>query len=192
MQRHGWVLLFHDCIIQQLRRLQHASERALHKNPKDAKSNANVKLFSAISRLVFETIPTDPNHERYKQGNTLGSAHRHWRRAKIGSRFRLFFRYDTRTKIIIYAWVNDKNSLRAEGSLTDPYATFKRIPQQVSKLDRVAFLAADRAAFQSRQSVDVKGVAAGLAHLDDNSVINRQFVSELINKGTTSAPSRKR
>lgn len=127
MQRHGWVLLVHDCIIQQLRRLQHASERALHKNPKDAKSNANVKLFGAISHLVFETIPADPNHERYKQGNTLGSAHRHWRRAKIGSRFQLFFRYDTRTKIIIYAWVNDKNSLRAEGSLTDPYATFKRM-----------------------------------------------------------------
>jgi toxin YhaV len=57
----------------------------------------------------------------------MGPAYRHWRRAKIGRRFRLFFRFDSRTRIIIYAWVNDENSLRSSGSKSDPYNVFQRM-----------------------------------------------------------------
>ncbi|MCF8091790.1 MAG: type II toxin-antitoxin system YhaV family toxin [Desulfotignum sp.] len=81
---------------------------------------ANVKLFNALSELIFETIPANPNRKRYRQGNTMGPAYRHWRRAKIGRRFRLFFRFDSRSKIIIFAWVNDERTLRASGSKTAP------------------------------------------------------------------------
>lgn len=49
-------------------------------------------------------------------------------RAKIGRRFRLFFRYDSRSKVIIYAWVNDENTLRSAGSKSDPYAVFEKMP----------------------------------------------------------------
>ena len=40
-------------------------------------------------------------------------------------RFRLFFRYNSASKVIIVAWVNDENSLRTYGSKTDAYKVFK-------------------------------------------------------------------
>ena len=58
---------------------------------------------------MLEVIPQDPSRDEYRQGTTLGPRYRHWRRARIGRRFRLFFRYDARAKVIVYAWVNDQS-----------------------------------------------------------------------------------
>jgi toxin YhaV len=125
IQRHGWNLLFHDGVIEQLQKLQAASQRAQAQDPQGFASNAN-----ALSQLMLETVPSDPNREEYRQGNTMGPAFRHWRRAKIGRRFRLFFRFDSKTKIIIFAWVNDENTLRSSGSKSDPYAVFQKMLQR--------------------------------------------------------------
>lgn len=125
-----WSLLFHQCLLEQLERLKKASDKALAANSDTAHTNANVKLYAALAKLMLETIPSDPAREEYRQGNTMGPDYRHWRRAKIGRRFRLFFRYDSRTKVIVYAWVNDANTLRATGSQHDPYTVFQ------SMLDR--------------------------------------------------------
>jgi len=127
MQRYGWTLLFHECVIGQLQRLHAAAQRAEAKDPKKFEHNANVKLFRALSQLMVETIPSDPTRTEYRQGNTLGTAYRHWRRAKIGRRFRLFFRYDERAKIIVFAWVNDEQTLRSAGSQSDPYTVFEKM-----------------------------------------------------------------
>jgi toxin YhaV len=127
IQRNGWNLLFHECLIKQLQKLQAAAERAQKQDPKGYESNANVRLFTALSKLIFEVVPGDPNREEYRQGNTMGAAFRHWRRAKIGRRFRLFFRFDSKTRIIIFAWVNDENTLRASASKSDPYSVFQRM-----------------------------------------------------------------
>lgn len=127
MQRHGWILLFHECIVEQLQKLHAAAERVQRNDPVGFERNANVKLFRALSQLILETVPSDPGRDEYRQGNTLGSAHRHWRRAKIGRRFRLFFRYDSRSKTIVFAWVNDDQTLRAAGSKSDPYAVFGKM-----------------------------------------------------------------
>jgi toxin YhaV len=125
IQRHGWILLFHACVSAQLQKLHAAAERAKQQDPNGF--DANVRLFNALSKLIFEAVPSDPNREEYRQGNTMGPAFRHWRRAKIGRRFRLFFRFDSKSKIIIFAWVNDENTLRSSGSKNDPYAVFKRM-----------------------------------------------------------------
>jgi len=127
MQKHGWTLLFHDCLIEQLQKLKSATNRATESDPEGFEGNANVKLFRALSHLILETIPEDPAREEYRQGNTMGTHYRHWRRAKIGRRFRLFFRYDSKAKLIIYAWVNDEQTLRSTGSKTDPYAMFQKM-----------------------------------------------------------------
>ena len=111
MQRHGWTLLFHDCLIDQLRKLHHVAQRAQRSDPTGFASNANVKLFHALSRLMLEIIPQDPSRDEYRQGSTLGPRYRHWRRVRIGRRFRLFFRYDARARVIVYAWVNDQSTL---------------------------------------------------------------------------------
>jgi len=120
IRRHGWILLFHDGVVEQLQKLHAAASRAQRNDPQGFASNANVKLFRALAQLIYELIPRDPGRDVYRQGNTLGPAHRHWRRARIGSRFRLFFRYDSRSKTIVYAWVNDQQSLRSSGSKSDP------------------------------------------------------------------------
>ncbi len=127
IQRHGWNLLFHDCLSDQLKKLHTAAERAKQQNPESFETNANVRLFGALSKLLFDVVPSDPNREEYRQGNTMGTAFRHWRRAKIGRRFRLFFRFDSKTRIIIFAWVNDENTLRSSGSKSDPYIVFQRM-----------------------------------------------------------------
>ena len=125
IQQSGWTLLFHECLIEQIRKLHTAAERARHRDPEGYRSNANVKLFNALSKLILETVPTDPTRNQYRLGKTMGADYRHWRRAKIGRRFRLFFRYDTKHRIIIYAWVNDHNTQRKAGSKTDPYTVFQ-------------------------------------------------------------------
>ena len=127
IQRHGWNLLFHDCLIEQLQKLEAAASRAKAQDPAGFESNANVKLFDALATLILEVVPGDPNRDEYRQGNTMGPAFRHWRRAKIGRRFRLFFRFDSKTKIIIFAWVNDEHTLRSSGAKTDPYVVFQKM-----------------------------------------------------------------
>jgi toxin YhaV len=127
IQRHGWILLFHACVSAQLQKLHAAADRAKQQDPNGFDANANVRLFNALSKIIFEAVPSDPNREEYRQGNTMGPAFRHWRRAKIGRRFRLFFRFDSKSKIIIFAWVNDENTLRSSGSKNDPYAVFQRM-----------------------------------------------------------------
>lgn len=127
IQRHGWNLLFHDCLIEQLQKLEAASSRAKAQDPEGFESNANVKLFDALATLILQVVPSDPNRDEYRQGNTMGPAFRHWRRAKIGRRFRLFFRFDSKTRIIIFAWVNDEHTLRSSGAKTDPYVVFQKM-----------------------------------------------------------------
>jgi toxin YhaV len=127
MERHGWVLLLHECIVEQLQKLHAAARRAERNDPKGFERNANGKLFRTLSQRILETVPHDPARDEYRHGNTLGPAYRHWRRAKVGRRFRLFFRYDSGAKAIVFAWVNHEQTLRAAGSKSDPYTLFERM-----------------------------------------------------------------
>ena len=124
---NGWTLLFHAAIIGQVKSLAAADGRARKADAKHFRSNANVKLFAALAKLMLEVIPADPSRPEYRQGNTLGAAYRHWFRAKFFGRFRLFFRYDSRSRIIVYAWVNDERTLRQHGGKSDPYEVFRRM-----------------------------------------------------------------
>ena len=127
MQQHGWTLLFHDNLIEQMRKLHAAVLRAQTHDPQGFASNANVKFFRALVHLIQDGVPSDPSRDEYRQGNTLGADYRHWRRAKLGRRYRLFFRYDSKSRTIIYAWINDEQTLRSAGSKSDPYAIFEKM-----------------------------------------------------------------
>ena len=142
IQRHGWNLLFHECLSDQLQKLYAATQRAEQQDPQGFESNANVRLFGGLSKLIFDVVPSDPNREEYRQGNTMGVTFRHWRRAKLGRRFRLFFRFDSKTRVIIFAWVNDENTLRSSGSKSDPYTVFQRMLERGHPPDDWAALVA--------------------------------------------------
>ena len=74
---------------------------------------------------MLDRVPRDPLAPEFRQGNTLGPAHRHWFRTKFAAgRFRLFFRADSASHVIVYAWVNDRDTLRKAGAASDPYAVF--------------------------------------------------------------------
>lgn len=128
---NGWTILFHDMMIGQVKNLADAVEKAKAANPDGDRcgrlhrSNANYRVFAAIAKLVLKTIPGDPANLNYRIGNTMGKAYRHWSRAKFGQRFRLFFRYHSKAKIIVFAWVNDSSTLRTAGARNDPYEVFK-------------------------------------------------------------------
>lgn len=121
----GWTLLFHDTMLGQLGRLAEAARRARCADPDGFRSNANVRVLAAVAKLILRVIPEDPGGQDFRIGNTMGPDYRHWSRAKFGQRFRLFFRYDSRARIIVFAWVNDEGTLRAKGSRTDPYVVFR-------------------------------------------------------------------
>ena len=123
---NGWTLFAHPLFLDQLTRLTAAVETARRKDPDGWRSSANAKLLAQLRRLMFETIPSDPTRPEYRQGGTLGEARKHWFRAKFGAgRFRLFFRYASAPRIIVFAWVNDSQTLRTYGAKTDAYAVFR-------------------------------------------------------------------
>jgi len=123
---HGWTLFGHPCFLDQLERLLDAVEKErVRPNEPDS---ANAKVLAAIATLILDEVPTDPTRPEYRQGDTLGSKRKHWFRAKFGGgRFRLFFRYRSDVRIIVYAWVNDEKTLRTYGKHTDAYAAFTRM-----------------------------------------------------------------
>jgi len=127
LQRNGWTLLFHPCFLDQLVTLIGKVRKIQQRDPEGWRSHRNAKLLAAVRHLVLEKIPTDPTDPAFRQGDTLGPAHRHWFRAKFFQQYRLFFRYHARMRIIAFGWLNDDKSLRAYGSANDAYLTFKRM-----------------------------------------------------------------
>jgi len=122
---HGWKLFVHPSFEHQLQRLVKQVEALAAKNPTGYRELPATKLLATIHRYVREVIPRDPGAAEFRQGNTLGADNRHWFRAKFHERYRLFYRFSSKEKIIVYAWVNDERTLRKAGSRTDPYAAFR-------------------------------------------------------------------
>ena len=121
---HGWTLLFWISFRERWEALRDAAAHARARDPEGYIHAPAVKLFRTVRDLVFKDIPANPDHPRFRQGKTLGGAHSHWRRAKFHQRFRLFFRFHSASRTIVYAWLNDENTLRQAGSQTDPYVVF--------------------------------------------------------------------
>ena len=85
----------------------------------------NRKLLAHVHTLMFDEIPQDPGAARYRHAGTIPGGHREWFRGKTGNgRYRLFYRYDSAARIIVYAWINDCEPLRTYGSNTDAYRVF--------------------------------------------------------------------
>lgn len=124
---NGWRLFAHSLFTQQLERLTAQVEALAARDPATYKNQPATKLLATIRRHILEIIPRNPNAPEFRQGNTLGEDNRQWFRAKFHERYRLFYRFSSREKIIIYAWVNDENSLRKAGAKTDPYTIFRNM-----------------------------------------------------------------
>ena len=125
----GWRLFIHPLCQGQLEKLTARVERLASKDPRGYSSYPAAKLLATINHYIREVIPRDPSSPEFRQGNRLGPDNRHWFRAKFHGRYRLFYRFSTQQRLIIYvlvqAWSNDEEPLRKSGSKTDAYAGFK-------------------------------------------------------------------
>ncbi len=124
---NGWCLLTHSSFQDQFENLVKEVEKNRKKDPLNYKQKNCAKRLAAIQKLIFEKIPQDPTLAEYRQGATLGDEYKHWFRAKFFQQYRLFFRYHLKSKIIVYAWVNDENTKRAYGEKFDAYSVFKKM-----------------------------------------------------------------
>jgi toxin YhaV len=125
MEVNGWRLFQYPLFENQLKRLTEAVEQLSISKPDTYKEHPKAKLLATIHRHVTEIIPRDPNAPEFRQGDTLGPDNRHWFREKFHQRYRLFFRFSSKDRVIVYVWVNDEFTLRKAGSKTDAYAVFK-------------------------------------------------------------------
>ena len=122
---NGWRLYVHPLFDQQFRRLAEQVEALAASDPVGYKNQPAARLLATINRHIREIILRDPGAAAFRQGNTLGSDNRHWFRVKFHERYRLFYRFSSKERVIIYAWVNDEHTLRKAGSRTDPYHVFR-------------------------------------------------------------------
>ncbi len=125
MEVNGWRLFQYVLFENQLNKLTEAVGQLSISQPDTYKEHPKTNLLATIHRYVMESIPRNPNAPEFRQGDTLGPDNRHWFRAKFHQRYRLFFRFSTKDKVIVYVWVNDEFTLRKAGSKTDAYAVFK-------------------------------------------------------------------
>ncbi len=124
---HGWTIFAHPLFLAQIEALAQQVEVLKQKDPVGyVKKNASKRL-TAITRLAFDIIPQAPARPEYRQGGTLGDDHKHWFRAKFFQQYRLFFRYHAPSRVIVFAWGNDKDIKRAYESSDDAYRVFRRM-----------------------------------------------------------------
>jgi toxin YhaV len=122
---NGWTIYAHPLFLDQLDALIVEVDALRAKDPQGYGSKNTSKRLAAITRLMLQDIPQDPSRKEVQQGSTLGAAHRHWRRAKFFQQVRLFFRFHTRSRLIVLGWVNDTDTKRAYGSKSDAYRVFQ-------------------------------------------------------------------
>jgi toxin YhaV len=122
----GWTIIALPLFLEQIEKLVSATE-AERAGPA-GQAGPNAKLLAHLLDLAFDKVPRDPGNAAHRHGGTLGEDRKHWFRAKTGNgRYRLFYRFHSASRIIVYAWVNDESTLRTYGSATDTYVVFGKM-----------------------------------------------------------------
>jgi toxin YhaV len=124
---NGWTVFAHPLFLNQFEALIRQVEGLKQKAPLGYLNKNASKRLAAIAKLVFDVIPQDPARPEYRQSTALGEDYKHWFRAKFFQQYRLFFRYHARSKVIVFAWVNDEDTKRAYQSNDDAYRVFQKM-----------------------------------------------------------------
>ena len=100
---------------------------ALRKNnPKTYKKHSKTKFLKRLHNVIYNDVLADPLNRKFQLSNTL-KKHREWRRVKGGlpNRYRLFFRFYSKQKRIVFVWMNEEGTLRNKGGKYDVYTVFE-------------------------------------------------------------------
>lgn len=98
-------------------------------DPEGYKSHPKTKLLASLQKVIKSDVPENILDKKFMLGKTLGKKHTVWRRVKRGlpPRYRLFFRFYSKEKRIIFVWLNDEGSIRKKGDKHDVYTVFKKM-----------------------------------------------------------------
>ena len=124
----GWRLYYFRIFQAALDELEATVTQLAREKPNTYKTHPKTKLLASVYKAITDTVPSNPDAPEFRLGKTLGAHNTHWRRVKKGlpERYRLFFRFaSSPTKVIVYVWFNDEDSLRKAGAKTDVYETFQ-------------------------------------------------------------------
>jgi len=124
---YGWSLYIWTDLAQRWHALRAEVERLRQHDPQGYLHSPAAKMLKLVVALMFKEIPADPNAKRYRLGRSLGGQLTSRRRAKFLGRFRLFFRFHSQRRAIVYVWLNDERTLRKAGARTDPYTIFAKM-----------------------------------------------------------------
>lgn len=124
---HGWTLLQWEGFTDRWSGLAAQVTELKATDSTGYREHPAARFLASLHKLVTETIPADPANTAFRLGTTMGDDAKFWRRAKFHGRYRLFFRYQSEQKIILYAWLNDENTLRKSGARSDAYAVFRQM-----------------------------------------------------------------
>ncbi|MFH1287393.1 MAG: type II toxin-antitoxin system YhaV family toxin [bacterium] len=121
----NYLLKYHDFYFQRIAKLKEQVKELRGKlSDEEFGQHEIVKFAYRIRQADREIIPQDPNRLEYQLTGNL----RKYRRYKQGlQRYRLFFCFSSRPRIILYLYLNDEKHLRKAGDKNDPYEEFKRL-----------------------------------------------------------------
>ena len=136
---HGWQIWFGELFDARWRTLLDRVKRLKAElDESHFASRPDVKMFAALVHIVHEAVPRDPEQSDFRLGKTLGDRFTGWRRVKrhgLPDRMRLFFKFSSAHKVIVFVWLNDQHTLRKDGSSSDPYAVFRSMLESGSPPD---------------------------------------------------------
>lgn len=122
---NGWKIYVWRDFRERWTALRTHVEELRRRDPEEYRTTSAAKFLSTLREIILKEIPANPAADVYRQGKSLGGTHRNWQRAKFHQRFRPFFRFSSKHRVIIYAWLNDEDTLRKSGARTDPYIVFR-------------------------------------------------------------------
>ncbi len=156
---NDWSIYPHPIFLDQFEALIEEVEARKARDPDTYKTKNSFKRLAAIKKVMYEVIPSNPAAAIFRPGKSLGAGRQHWSRAKFLQQYRLFYRFDFSSRVIVLVWVNDETSLRAYGSKTDAYAIFKRMLGSGNPPDDFAALLTAATASVARFARALKTVA---------------------------------
>jgi toxin YhaV len=126
-QINGWTILGDPHFVSALNELLTQIEKSRSKNPNPQSHSFAEKKLAAIKKLIESEIARDPKDPKFLLGHTLGPEYAVWRRAKFLQQYRLFFRFDSKSKVIVLSWFTDETTRRAFESKRDAYLVFLKM-----------------------------------------------------------------
>ena len=121
---NGWSIVFGPRFAARFSEMvERATGLRAKLSEEEYRRHPDVKLLTAVQRAITDIIPANPNAAEFRLRGDLGNFRRLKKRG-LPERYRLFYTYSSTAKAIILLYLNDANTLRAEGSGNDPYVVF--------------------------------------------------------------------